>query len=65
MIKDVRIVQDHGWIQQPDGTLAWGPTRFWLEVLTDSSDEWRQLEVIKLNEVPNENDPLFEPPLSH
>lgn len=65
MIKDVRIVQDHGWIQQPDGTLAWGPTRFWLEVLTDNSDEWRQLEVIKLNEVPNENDPLFEPPLSH
>lgn len=65
MIKDIRIVQDHGWIQQPDGTLAWGPTRFWLEVLTDCSDEWKQPAIVKLNEVPNESDPLFEPPISH
>ena len=65
MIKDIRVVQDHGWLQQPDGTLVWGPTKFWLELITDHSDEWRKLEVFKLNEFPDPNDPLFEPPLSH
>lgn len=65
MIKDIRVVQDHGWLQQPDGTLVWGPTSFWLELITDHSDEWQKLEVFKLNEFPDPNDPLFEPPLSH
>ena len=62
MIKDIRVVQDHGWVQQPDGRLDWGPTRFWLEILTETDDNWRQLDVLKLNEVPREDDPLYEPP---
>jgi len=65
MIKDIRVIQDHGWLQQPDGTLAWGPTAFWLEVLTNHSDEWRKLEVVNLNQYPDPNDPLFEAPISH
>ena len=65
MIKDIRVVQDHGWLQQSDGTLVWGPTSFWLEILTDHSDEWRKLDVVKINEFPDPNDPLYEPPLSH
>lgn len=64
MIKDIRVVQNHGWVQQPDGTLAWGPTQYWLEVLTDT-DDWKQLDIVRINETPNENDPLYEPPLSH
>jgi hypothetical protein len=64
MIKDIRIVQDHGWLQQPDGSLAWGPTQFWFEYQNELN-EWKRLDVIKLNEFPNPNDPLYEAPLSH
>jgi len=60
MINDIRIVQDHGWIQQPDGTLAWGPTRFWMESLGDDG-QWTQLKVHMINEQPNPADPLYEP----
>ena len=58
MISDMRVVQDHGWIQNPDGTLSWGPTRFWIEALKD--DEWRELTVTKINEFPRSDDPLLD-----
>jgi hypothetical protein len=60
MIYDVRVVQDHGWIQQPDGTLAWGPTRFWMESLGDDG-QWAPLKVHMINEQPRTDDPLYEP----
>lgn len=58
MISDMRVVQDHGWIQNADGTLSWGPTRFWIEALKD--DEWRELTVTKINEFPRSDDPLLD-----
>ena len=58
MISDMRVVQDHGWIQNPDGTLSWGPTKFWIEALKDG--EWKELPVVKQNEFPQSNDPLLE-----
>jgi hypothetical protein len=64
MIKDLRIVQDHGWLQQPDGNLVWGPTQFWLEYLNELN-EWKKLDVVKINEFPGENDPLYEPQINH
>jgi hypothetical protein len=64
MIKDIRIVQDHGWLQLPDGRLEWGPTQFWLEY-QNGLNEWKKLDVVKINELPREDDPLYEPPTSH
>lgn len=64
MIKDIRIVQDHGWLQQPDGKLEWAPTQFWIEY-QDELNEWKKLDVVKINELPREDDPLYEPPVSH
>jgi hypothetical protein len=59
MIRDLRVVQDHGWIQQPDGTLAWGPTKYWMESLGDD-DQWSALKVHMINEQPDAEDPLYE-----
>ena len=59
MIRDLRVVQDHGWIQQNDGTLIWAPTKYWLEALDDNG-EWAPLKVHMLNEQPNPDDPLYE-----
>ena len=64
MIKNIRIVQDHGWIQQPDGRLEWAPTQFWIEV-QNGLNEWQKLEVFKINELPRDDDPLYDRPHSH
>jgi hypothetical protein len=55
MIKDIRIVQDHGWVQLPNGEMDWGPTRYWMEVQYEGSDEWKPLNVVNLNEIPEAN----------
>ncbi len=58
MIEDMRVVQDHGWIQNPDGTLSWGPTKYWLEACKNGI--WMELPVTKINEFPRPDDPLID-----
>lgn len=60
MIRDLRVVQDHGWIQQPDGNLTWGPTRFWMESMDDNG-QWAPIKIHLINEQPKTDDPLYEP----
>lgn len=59
MLEGIRIVQDHGWVQQPDGKLTWGPTRWYLQV-KESSEDWREIDVVKINETPKPDDPILE-----
>jgi hypothetical protein len=59
MIIDLRIVQDHGWIQQPDGSLMWGPTKYWMEQQKEDGT-WSPINVVNINQTPDPNDPLYE-----
>lgn len=60
MILALRVVQDHGWVQRPDGVMVWGPTKYWMESQNEDGS-WSPLNVVNINENPTEDHPMHEP----
>lgn len=53
MIRDIRVVQDHGWVKTETGGTVWAPTNYWLEVLRDGEQSWEPLMIRYINREPS------------